>query len=225
MASSPLDPRFQDDFSRERMPPVRVLIISEEKTVTRILRKIALQLSFIALVARSRPESRRILKEQTVDLVLVDLDMSAEQGPAVFEEIRRLHPETDMIVTAMRSKNNFVLDALKGGATAFLDKPLNEGRIKGALDQAKRSRIAEIRIRRSHQRLGAKHDTATIIGTSTAMQDLRIEIDRAAKSTDPILILGEHGSGKELVARALHFSSTNHLAPFIRIDCKVHQHI
>jgi DNA-binding NtrC family response regulator len=220
MSSDQIKSPQHEELSRERIAPLQLLVTSKDREVHRSIYKPARHLGFITTGAEDRSSTRAILKERAIDVVLLDLDGDDDAEVALFKEIRRLHPESDIVVAAGSSNYHLAAEALRAGAVAVLRKPLHSENIKSAMEQVKRMRLTAISVRRSREILRSNSGPRTIVGESVAIKNLCAQIEHASRSSDPILIIGGHGSGKELVARTIHFNSSIELASFVRVDCE-----
>jgi two-component system NtrC family response regulator len=159
------------------------------------------------------------LEMENFDCILVDLDMPGLGGIDVIAKARQLSPHTDAVVLTGKSSLETAVAALRHGAFDYLTKPCKLVELQALL-----SRIAEKReltnkylaIKRQLERLEGK---SQLIGKSPLMEQVRKRIAKVAPTTSTALILGETGTGKELVARALHDQSLRADMPFVAINC------
>ena len=159
------------------------------------------------------------LKRQSYDCILVDLDMPGLGGIEVIAKARELSPHTDAVVLTGKSSLDTAVAALRHGAFDYLTKPCKLVDLQSLL-----KRIAEKRdltnkylaIKRQLERLEGK---SQLIGASAVMEHVRVLIAKVAPTNSTTLVLGETGTGKELVARALHDQSLRVEMPFVAINC------
>ena len=159
------------------------------------------------------------LKRQSYDCILVDLDMPGLGGIEVIAKARELSPHTDAVVLTGKSSLDTAVAALRHGAFDYLTKPCKLVELQSLL-----KRIAEKRdltnkylaIKRQLERLEGK---SQLIGASSVMEHVRELIAKVAPTHSTALVLGETGTGKELVARALHDQSLRAEMPFVAINC------
>ena len=161
----------------------------------------------------------RRLQAEVFDVVLTDLRMPNGDGMELLREVRRMAPETQVIVMTAYGTIESAVDAIRRGAYDFLAKPFKEDelllRVSKALE--KRRLVGEVSLLSGEfrRRYGLEH----IVGRSQAIQDLLERIRRVATTDATILISGESGTGKELVARALHVASRRGDRPFVPVNC------
>jgi two-component system NtrC family response regulator len=159
------------------------------------------------------------LERNSYDCILVDLDMPGFSGIEVIARARELSPQTDAVVLTGKSSLETAVAALRHGAFDYLTKPCKLVELQALL-----ARVAEKRqltnkylaIKRQLERIEGK---SQLIGTSALMERVRKLIAKVAPTNSTVLILGETGSGKELVARALHDQSLRADMPFVAINC------
>jgi two-component system response regulator HydG len=161
----------------------------------------------------------RRLQAEVFDVVLTDLRMPNGDGMELLREVRRIAPETQVIVMTAYGTIESAVEAIRRGAYDFLAKPFKEDelllRVSKALE--KRRLLGEVSLLSGEfrRRYGLDH----IVGRSRAIQELLERIRRVAATDATILISGESGTGKELVARALHVASRRGDRPFVPVNC------
>lgn len=159
------------------------------------------------------------LQRNTYDCVLVDLDMPGHDGIEVIARAKQLSPETEAVVLTGKSSLQTAVAALRHGTFDYLTKPCTLVDLKAVLVRVSRRRELTNKYRAVKKRLERIEGPSDLIGDSAAMQRVRRLIDKVAPSNSTVLILGETGTGKELVARALHERSLRAEMPFVPINC------
>jgi DNA-binding NtrC family response regulator len=158
-------------------------------------------------------------KENPPDLVLLDIGLPDMSGIEVLRKIRHLNPEILVIMITAYEDINTVISAMKLGAYDYVLKPLQIDTLKVTVENA----LETIRLRKEVQTLQEeylKENLPCFIGESNVIQDVMQFIGMVARSPDtPILILGETGTGKELIASAIHYRSPNFKGPLITVNC------
>jgi two-component system nitrogen regulation response regulator NtrX len=158
-----------------------------------------------------------ILERETVNLVFLDVLLPQMGGLEALEEIRRNWPDVEVVVISGHANIDMAVRAVKLGAFDFLEKPLSLDRILTVCRNA--LAIQELRMENTRLLKSVKAQDTEIIGTSEAVQHVKKLIRQAAESDARILITGENGTGKELVARAVHRLSDRSSAPFVAVNC------
>jgi len=159
------------------------------------------------------------IKEEPPDLILLDIGLPDMSGVDALREIKKLHPEALVIMVTASTDINTAISTMKLGASDYMTKPINVD----ALEISVRNALDKIRLRKEVQVLQEKYLKENIpcfVGESNAIQDVMQFVDKVAKAVDtPVLILGETGTGKELIASAIHYKSPNFNGPFLTLNC------
>lgn len=198
------------------MPRSTILVIDDEPNILTSVRR-ALELEeYRVEVAGSAELGLQKLAERDIDLVLVDVVMPGMSGLEALPLIRERHPGVFVVMMSGNATIETAVLATKGGAHDFVEKPLSSDKllltVQNALSFAKLSREnAKLRAR-------ARAEYA-MIGSGPAMRVIFDKISKTAPTTGRVLITGENGTGKELVARAIHEHSKRADGPFIKLNC------
>ncbi|HUH03108.1 MAG TPA: sigma-54 dependent transcriptional regulator [Kofleriaceae bacterium] len=198
------------------MPRSTLLIIDDEPNILTTLRR-ALELEGYGVeVAGSGSIGLAKLAEYDIDMVLLDVMMPEMDGVAVLGLIRERFPE---VVVCMMSGNATIetaVQATKLGAHDFVEKPLSTDKLLLTVQNA----LQFSRLRRENAKLRARANADfAMIGSSTAMAGIFDKISKTAPTTGRVLITGDNGTGKELVARAIHDNSKRAGAAFVKLNC------
>jgi len=193
----------------------RILIIDDESSIRETLAAILTDEGHRPSAASSAEEARAELEAEVFDLVLLDLRLGDTDGLELLGELQRTYLDLPVIVISGHGNVDDAVRATRLGAYDFLEKPLALERVlvtvENALDKARLSRRLE--------ELAGQSSVQEIVGSSPPMRKLKSELQRAAASESRILIVGENGTGKELVARHLHLLSSRARAPFVEVNC------
>jgi DNA-binding NtrC family response regulator len=160
-----------------------------------------------------------IIKDEPPDLVLLDINLPDMSGIEALSEIKKLRPDVLVIMVTASTDINTAISTMKLGASDYMMKPIN----LDALEVSVRNVLEKIRLRKEVQILQEqylKENIPCFVGESNAIQDVMQFVDKVAKAIDtPVLILGETGTGKELIASAIHYKSPNFNGPFVTLNC------
>ncbi len=159
------------------------------------------------------------LDKSTYDCILVDLDMPGRDGIGVIAHCKEVSPETEAVVLTGKSSMETAIAALRHGAFDYLTKPCKLVELQALLKRVSDTRQLTQKYRALQHRVQRLEGTPRLIGNAPAMQKVRILIEKVAPTNSTVLILGETGTGKELVARALHDHSSRAENPFVAINC------
>jgi len=199
--------------------PIRLLVVDDEplfvKTIARVLSRKGMEVA----TAEGGAAARERLGEETYDVVLCDLVMPGVGGLEVLKASRERQPGAAFILLTAHATIDIAVEALKCGADDFLQKPAEIPDVERAI----RKGYEAVRLRRENadlrQRLGRTEAVQELLGESPGMARVRELVDRVAPTDATVLILGESGVGKELVARRVHRRSERCDAPFLTLNC------
>jgi DNA-binding NtrC family response regulator len=168
-----------------------------------------------ATVCDAAARALELVRAQSFDLILSDVVMPGKDGLALLEDFRALGVTSPVVMISGQATVEMAVRATKLGAIDFLEKPLSTDKLLLTVENALKLKRLEEENRELKQRLG-RHE---IIWTGAVMQRLMAQIERVAASETRVCILGETGTGKELVARALHEKSARRAEPFVTLNC------
>ncbi|MEW6730544.1 MAG: sigma-54 dependent transcriptional regulator [Acidobacteriota bacterium] len=193
-----------------------ILIIDDEaNTLTTLARAFKLE-GFHPLTADTGSAALARLKQERVDLILCDVFMPEVDGVTLLKQIRAQYPNIPVLMMSGQATIEIAVEATKLGATDFIEKPISFEKLLVTVKNALKIGALEAENRKLRQALSEEQ---SLIGESEPMRRLRALIERAAPATTRVLITGENGTGKELVARAIHLLSARAEEPFIKINC------
>jgi len=195
-----------------------LLIVDDEKHTREGLRT-ALEDRFDVYVAPDIPGAISVLENDTIDLLLTDLRIGAEDGMTLIDRALRLpHPPICIMMTAYGSVDTAV-EAMKHGAYDFVTKPINIDRLEILIQRALQSREVEKENRELKQQVEKHFGLENLIGGSAVMQEVFDTVKQISPTRATVLIEGESGTGKELIAHAIHHLSNRARSKFIAVHC------
>jgi DNA-binding NtrC family response regulator len=198
------------------MAKPRILILDDDPgTLASLSRAFALE-GYTALTASSATRALERLQEEPVDAVLSDVVMPEMDGLEFLARLRERNGDVPVILMSGQATVETAVRATRLGALDFVEKPVGLDRLLLTLRNALRLDHLE-RENRELQRYW--RDELALVGDSAPLASLRALVERAAPSDVPILVVGENGTGKELVARAIHELSPRRAQPFVRMNC------
>jgi DNA-binding NtrC family response regulator len=197
----------------------RVLVVDDDESLRRVTQMHLEESGLTVSTASNGERALSMLRSSPQDLVITDLKMPGISGLELLKKIRREHPEIVVFLITAYGTVESAVEAMKAGAYDYLIKPVHPEELKlcvaKALDHFQL--LEQVRILRST--LDQKYGFENILGKSKALLSVLDQAARAARSNSTVLIHGETGTGKELLAKAIHFNSARKDQPFITINC------
>ncbi len=198
---------------------LRVLVVEDDPLVRHACADIAASLGYAVETAESVPSARTVLNRSAVDVLLLDLKLPGIGGFSLLEEVRETHPRIATVVMTAFASVNSAVEAMRTGAGDYLPKPFTLEELSAVLERATERRNAFDERRALHERLRTGKAAGNLLGQDPAMEKLFRIVSKVAFTTHPVLIVGEPGTGKEGVARAIHANGPNAERPFVPVDC------
>jgi two-component system nitrogen regulation response regulator NtrX len=194
----------------------RILIVDDERGIRATLSGILGDEGYRAHAAATGQEAFARIGEEVPDLVVLDIWLPEMDGIDVLAELKRQWPELPVVMMSGHGTIETAVKATKLGAYDFVEKPLSLEKTLLVVERALEHARLERENRQLRERIERAHE---IIGTSPAIMELRRQIGTAAPTNGRVLIFGENGAGKELVARAIHALSVRRDRPFVEVNC------
>ena len=201
----------------------RTLLIVDDNDINRLNLRLLLKDAYQILEAGDCTEADKVLAANRVDLMVLDLALPPEpDNPEIgMNYLKRLQdetPELPVVVITGHDEHNLAVRARKFGALDFFVKPFHPDEVRDTIDRAMAATWQRLREQELARQLEARI-SSRLLGASTAMTHLRRLIKQVAPTPSTVLILGETGSGKEVVARMLHAQSERKDRPFVAVNC------
>lgn len=200
------------------MKQFNVLIIDDEEAQIASLKSFLGKRNYNIYTAASGEEGFLIAKDNMIDIILTDFQMPGWSGLDVVKNIKQLNPGVDIVVMTAYGTIEMAVNMMKEGAYDYLIKPINLDELESKLNKIKEKQflVSENSILRST--LNEKYKFDSVITKNIEMEKVLNTAGRVAQSKSTVLVLGESGSGKELIAKAIHFSSPRREKPFITVN-------
>jgi len=174
---------------------------------------------YAILLAANGKEALPLFQQKMIDLVITDVVMPKMDGIELLEAVKRLRPETEVIVISAQGTIEKAVQAMKLGAFDFIEKPINPRVLSLLVERALEKQTLILQNRDLRSRLEDKFHFKNIIGRSDRMVKIFELIRHIAPYDSSVLIIGESGTGKELIANAIHYNSPRASMPFIKVSC------
>ncbi len=199
--------------------PARILVIDDEDSMCNFMEIMLSKEGYRVSIVDSGPRAISLLKEENFDLVIADLNMPEMSGIDVLRETRKFKQEQDLIVMTAYASVDTAIEAMKEGAVDYITKPFKVDEIKLVIEKTiNRKRLEEENDNLKRQ-LQDDNSFDNFIGSSEAVAALKKLARRVASSDSTVLIRGESGTGKDLIAKAIHACSPRCGGPFVTINC------
>jgi DNA-binding NtrC family response regulator len=212
-----------ENQTKENRPRETLLVVDDDESVRRGLYW-TLNSDYRVLESASREEAVKLLQQESIDLVLSDLHLpphvdDISEGLAIIEAARDRNPPVQVVVITASNSKRAALEAVKRGAYGFFEKPLDAAEVLHIVNQAVRMRRLELENARLRDELVGATGFGRLIGSSQALEKTLKQARAVADTSATVLIVGENGTGKEMLARAIHEESQRTCGPFIAVSC------
>jgi len=196
--------------------PATVLIVDDERNIQLTLSRALSMEGYVVEVASGGREALDKIAALPIEVVVMDVRMPDLDGLSVLEKARETRPDLPVVIMSGHGSLETVRSAFKLGAFDYLEKPITE---KEKLLVAVKNALALRSLREENARLRREAGPQEMAGSGPAMQRLLELVRRTAPSEGRVLVTGENGTGKELVARAIHEQSRRRTGPFVKLNC------
>jgi two-component system response regulator HydG len=210
---------LESDVSGVTPADIRVLIVDNDAAHAETVAESLNRVGYDCVVATSGAEGARLIERERFDLVITDLMMTDVNGIEILKRTRQALPDCEVILVTGHGTIPSAVEAMQEGAFNYLQKPLDLKQLRVVVGRASES----VRLRRTNvelqQRLDERFGFEGVIGTSPQMHSVIDRLKRIAPTDASVLIQGETGTGKELVAQAIHQNSPRKNKPFVALNC------
>jgi two-component system NtrC family response regulator len=196
-----------------------ILLIDDEPAQITSIKSFLKRRAYSVLTANSGEEGLSYIAEGNIDLVLTDFRMPDMNGLEVVHEIKKRNPEIPVVVITAFSDTKDAVKVMKEGAFDYLSKPIDLDELEILVNKAKEHRYLVSENKLLRQQLKEKYKFDGIISQSREMEKVLNTSGRVAKSKATVLLRGQSGTGKELIAKAIHYSSDRKDKPLITVNC------
>src|SRR6266542_2726851 len=194
-----------------------VLIVDDEANIRRALRMVLDPEGYAVLEAESAEKALEILAAEPVDLAVFDVKLPGMDGLTLLTRARELWRDLPIIVISGHADTPDVVEAMRRGALDFFSKPVDRDRVVVSVRNALTRRSLEEKVKDLSSRERRFGDE--MLGESPVMERLREEIAKVAPTNGRVLVIGESGSGKELIAQEIHRQSKRASGRFVKVNC------
>jgi len=196
-----------------------ILIVEDEPKMRRLLELNLSEEGYSTQALADAEGALNLLRQDKVDLVVTDLKLPGMSGLEFLQEIKRMDAALPVILMTAFGTVETAVEAMKGGATDYVLKPFSMEELKLVISKGLDFHRLREENRSLREALGKRYEFHNIIARSPRMQDVLAVVGRAAQTNSTVLLGGESGVGKDLIARAIHENSRRASGPFIKINC------
>ncbi len=203
---------------------LNVLVVDDEKELRESLTQILTSLRHNVFEAQDGEEALRIIRERgtdnpaTIHIVLLDVNLPGISGLEVLREIHTFDPSVSVLIITAHGNIRDAVEAMRDGAYNYIEKPVQQSDIEDLIQKASEAHVLVQETGLSSPKL-TLDDGEEFVGKSQGMRSVFQVIQRLGQVNTSVLIRGENGTGKELVARAIHFNSPRKVKPFVAVNC------
>ncbi|GER93419.1 sigma-54-dependent Fis family transcriptional regulator [hot springs metagenome] len=197
----------------------RILIVEDEETLCASLKRVFLRDGYEVETADNAELALEILDKDIYDIVITDIILPGINGIELLKRIKEKFPEHVVIIITAYASLETAVEALRAGAYDYVVKPIIHEEIKQIVKNALRQKSLHVENILLKKQIKRHYDFSKIIGESNIMQQIINEVKKISDARSNVLLLGETGTGKELIARAIHFNSNRADKPFLPINC------
>jgi two-component system response regulator AtoC len=197
----------------------RILVVDDEEQMRDLLTKILERKGYQVSVCGNGVEALAILEKEPMDLVVTDVRMPGLNGMEALRAIKELNPEIVVLIMTAFGSIDQAVQAVKDGAYDYINKPFKIDEMLLTIEKALDERYLRHEVSTLRQELRTRYHFENLIGKSRAMQDVFGLIEQVAGSRSTVMIYGKSGTGKELVAKAVHYNSPRSSKAFVAVNC------
>jgi len=197
----------------------RILVVDDEEQMRDLLAKVLERKGYQVAVSADGSEALALLEREPVDLVVTDVRMPGLDGMEALRAIKELNPETIVLIMTGFGSIDQAVQAVKEGAYDYINKPFKIDEMLLTIEKALEERRLRHEVTTLRQELRTRYHFENLIGKSRAMQEVFALIEQVAGSRSTVMVYGKSGTGKELVAKAIHYNSPRSTKAFVPVNC------
>ncbi|MCG6955416.1 MAG: sigma-54 dependent transcriptional regulator [Gemmatimonadetes bacterium] len=207
------------DDDRTWTEPPRVLAVDDEEVVCESIRRVLTDEGYNVSTSTSPRTALEMLRKEAYDLLLLDIKMPEMDGIELLRAARDVSPETEVLIVTGYATIETAVEAIKLGAFDYLEKPVSPPQLLVATARAlERKQLVDL-TQRLRSELETRHSMGNVICSSAGMRKVMQLVGRVAPTSSTVLVTGETGTGKDVIARAIHYNSPRKDGPFVVADC------
>ncbi len=197
----------------------RILVVDDDEGLLTLLRMRLGSFGFAVTVCSNGKAAIAHLQENLFDFVILDVRMPDMSGIQVMEELLQLHPALPILILTAHGCIPDAVEAMKKGAYSYLTKPFDDKELHACIEKALTQKRMTQEIHRLKMLVGELYGMDNVVARSPQMQAILQQVSRVANTDATVCIVGETGTGKEVIARVLHCNSARSTGPFVAVNC------
>ena len=197
----------------------KILVVDDDRNLVELIQMRLEKADYEVVTSLNEEEAVEKAKEQLFDLSIVDLQLVNTDGISLMEDLHRIIPEMPVIILTAYGSIESAVDAIKRGAYSYLTKPFEHQELLLQIQKAIENRRLTSEVERLKVLLGERYSYANVVTRSERMQRVLESISRIAATESTVLLLGESGTGKDLIAKVIHLASDRKDKAFVAINC------
>jgi two-component system response regulator HydG len=199
--------------------PATILVVDDDAEMSSAVCEVLRQSGYLALSAQSGSEALEIVRRERPDLIISDLRMTEMSGHQLQQELQTIAPDLPVVIITAFGTIESAVESMKLGARDFITKPFSNKELLIVVSRTLENRRLRQEIKQLRVELARSYGLPNIIAADPKMAAVLEMTQRVADSAVTVLITGESGTGKDLLARAIHFSSPRREGPFVPVNC------
>jgi two-component system response regulator GlrR len=197
----------------------KILVVDDDRNLVTLIQMRLEAASYEVIAAFDEIEAVERAKEQVIDLSIVDLQLVQKDGISLMEDLHRIAPQMPVIILTAYGSIESAVEAMKRGAYSYLTKPFEPQDLLFQIQKALENRRLTSEIERLKGLVEERYSVSNIVTRSEKMQKVMEAVSRIARTESTVLLLGESGTGKDLIAKVIHLASDRKEKPFVAVNC------
>ncbi|HUI29052.1 MAG TPA: sigma-54 dependent transcriptional regulator [Candidatus Acidoferrales bacterium] len=198
---------------------ISILAVDDDVNMLAMLEKFLKRAGYTVDTTSESMKAMSLIDDKNYDIVITDIQMPRATGMDILRRVKELQKDTMVVIITAFGSVDSAVNAMKAGAYDYVSKPFNMDEILALLERATQQRRLQREVEFLRQEVERKYSFSNIIGKSKAMQDIFALIQRLSHARSNVLITGRSGTGKEMIAKALHYNSDRRAMPFVTVNC------
>ncbi len=204
----------------DKKADTRMLVVDDEKQIAQICAHFLKRGGFDAVTVHSGEDAiRHVAADELIGIVFLDIRLPDMNGVDVLRELRRIRPDLEVVMITAHGTIQDAVKCMKRGAVDFVPKPFKRERLLAAAEQSYKVQSLRLQVSRLLRQMRESYRFGEMIGQSKKMHDLFARLAQIVETERPVMILGQPGTGKDLLARTIHYNGLHARGPFVPVNC------